>query len=74
MKATLEFNLPEDQDDFQKASRANDLHYAIWEFDQWLRSQTKYAPDTMSKDSYDAYDDCRERLYQFLNENNVNFN
>lgn len=74
MKAILEFNLPEDQDDFKKAASANDMHFAVWKFDQWLRSQTKYAPDTMSKDTYNAYDDCRERLYQFLNENNVNFN
>lgn len=73
MKAILEFNLPEDQDDFRKASTADDVHIVIWELNQWLRSNTKYAPDGISEDTYNAYQDCRDKLNQLLNEHNVNF-
>ena len=73
MKAILEFDLPDDHDEFLKVSRASDLYLAIWDLDQWLRSQTKYAPDDMSEDSYKAYQDCRDKLRQLLNEYNVNF-
>lgn len=73
MKAILEFNLPEDEDDFKRASTANQIHYAVWQLDQWLRSQIKYPPESMTQDAWHAYDDCRKKLNQLLNENNVNF-
>lgn len=73
MKAILEFDLPDDHDEFLKASHANELSLVLWDLDQWLRSQTKYAPDDMSEDSYKAYQDCRDKLCQLRNEYNVNF-
>ena len=73
MKAILEFDLPEDGDDFKKAANANELSLVLWDLDQWLRSNTKYAPDGMSADTYNAYQDCRDKLTALLNEYNVNF-
>jgi hypothetical protein len=40
--------------------------------DQWLRSNTKYAPDTMSEDTYNAYEACRDQLIELMNNENIN--
>ena len=42
MKAILEFNLPEDKEDFDFATNAVNYYSALVEFDQWLRSEYKY--------------------------------
>jgi hypothetical protein len=42
--------------------------------DQHLRSETKYAPDTMPDEVYKALSETREKLHQILVENGVNFN
>ena len=73
MEAILKFNLPEDQTEFELASQGGNMHSALWEMDQWLRSQYKYMPDTeYSEDKYNAYYEARERLRIILIENNVN--
>ncbi len=71
MKATLEFNLPDDQTDFEDAVNGQKFRLAIWEFDQHLRAQTKYAPDSMSEDTYKAYSDIRDKLHEILNEDGL---
>jgi len=72
MKAILEFNLPEDQSDFDLAVNGAKAKVALWDMDQWLRSQTKYAPDDMSEDTYKAFELCREQLHEFVHDNNIN--
>ena len=72
MKATLEFNLPDDEREFKIATQSNEMHSMIWNMDQWLRAKTKYAPDSMSEDTYNAFEACRESLHDFINENNIN--
>ena len=42
MKATLEFNLPEDAMDYKRANAALYLCRFIKEFDDYLRTQCKY--------------------------------
>ena len=71
MKATLEFNLPEDQNEFEMVNNASKTYSVIWEFQQWLRSQTKHAPDTMSENTYDTFEKCREKLNDLLIDNNL---
>jgi hypothetical protein len=46
MKATLEFNLPEDHIEFELAVNGPKMHSVLWEMDQWLRQQYKYMPDS----------------------------
>jgi hypothetical protein len=69
MKAILEFNLPEDQIDFEDAVNGQRLSLAMWELVNLLRSQTKHPPEGMSEDTWKALDDTREKLYEILNEN-----
>ena len=72
MKAILEFNLPDDQHEYAMATQGSAMHSVLWDMDQWLRSQTKYAPDDMSEDTYKAFELCREQLHEFVHGNNIN--
>ena len=71
MNATLNFNLPEDDREFRMATTGKSMHTVLRELDEWLRSKTKYAPDSMSQDKMDAYELSREKLYQLLNQYNI---
>ena len=74
MKAILEFSLPNDKWEFKMANESAAMHSVLWDMDQWLRGKTKYAPDDMSEDTYNAFEACRESLHDFINENNINLN
>ena len=72
MKAILEFNLPEDNQEFKLATKGKDWWNVCWEMDQWLRAQYKYMPDEKySKGKYDAYYEAIEKLFELMNENGV---
>lgn len=73
MKAILEFNLPEDRQDFDFATQGSDWWNVCWEMDQWLRAQYKYMPDSeFSEDKYETYVKCREKLRETIAEHNLN--
>lgn len=73
MKAILEFKLPDDQQEFDLANNALNFWKVLYELDQELRANTKYAPDDMSEDDYDAYQSIRDKLYEIMKDNNVSF-
>jgi coproporphyrinogen III oxidase len=74
MQATLTFNLPEEQVDFEMATQGAKMHSVLWEMDQWLRAQYKYMPDAeYSEDKYNTYEKCREHLRELIRENNISF-
>ena len=64
MKATLEFNLPEDKEDFDFATNGINYYSALVEFDQWLRSEYKY-------NGNEPMFEVRKKLNEFINENNI---
>ena len=45
MKAILEFNLPEDKEEFEVASKAMDWSILAWDIDQFIRNKVKYEQD-----------------------------
>jgi hypothetical protein len=45
MKATLEFNLPEDKEEFDAASKGMDWALLVWDIDQFIRNKIKYEQD-----------------------------
>ena len=71
MKAILEFNLPDDQQDFDLAVNAMKFWNVLYELDQELRSKTKYAPDDLPQDKYDAYQEVRDLLYELMSDNSI---
>jgi hypothetical protein len=64
MKAILEFNLPEDKENFDLANNALNYYSALFEFDQWLRSEYKY---NNKEEMYEV----RRKLNKIINENNI---
>ena len=72
MKAILEFNLPEDQQDLELAMLGSGWWNVCWRLDQWLRGNIKHAPDSMSEDEYKAYERCREELRELINDSGLN--
>jgi hypothetical protein len=69
MKAILEFNLPEENSDFQAAINGHKYKSAHWEFDELLRSEMKYKE--LSDETYQALKWCREELRKILAEDNL---
>lgn len=50
MKAIIEFDLPEERTDFEKASKANEYHLALWDLNEQLRSYEKYGHNFKTAD------------------------
>ena len=73
MKAILEFNLPEDDHEFQMATGGSKFHSVLWDMDQYLRGKIKYAPDNMSDEELNALEQCRSQLHEFMVSYNVSF-
>ena len=71
MNATLNFNLPEDQSDFELASHAGQWHDVVWDLDQFLRSKTKHGNEYKTAD--EALEAIRKELHDKLAENNLEF-
>jgi hypothetical protein len=69
MKAVLEFDLPENNWEFQAAINGSKYKSAIWDYDQWLRAEMKYGE--LDKKIYEAYDTCRKKLRNILEEDNL---
>jgi hypothetical protein len=46
MKATLSFNLPDEQGDFDAARLGSKALLTLWEIDQWCRSLMKHGDPT----------------------------
>ena len=46
MKATLEFDLPEEIEEFKMATRGADYFCSLWDLKQLLRERHKYGLDT----------------------------
>ena len=69
MKAILEFNLPDDHNEYQVATQAPKVQSFLWDFSQQLRSWYKYHHDFKNAD--DALDKIREEFYRLLNHHNI---
>ena len=64
MKTIIEFNLPEDKQDFDFVYNAVNYYSALVEFDQWLRSEYKY-------NGNEAMFEVRQKLNEIINDNNI---
>ena len=62
MNATLNFKLPEDNDDFKLATEGRTLWCALWDVDQKLRSVLKYGHKYKSVE--DLAQDMRDLIWE----------
>jgi len=71
MKATFEFNLDNkeecEHEKFKVFSNADNLYWVLYNFDQYLRAQIKYHDK-------EELEDVREKLWEFMEEDNVSLN
>ena len=68
MKAILEFNLPEDTEEFAVATKAMDWSLLVLDIDQFIRNKIKYEQD---KDGILQL--VRDRLHFNMEEKGLNF-
>lgn len=71
MLATLEFKLPEEQHEFDKAVKGMDAHCVLQAMDNFLREKIKYAGDDVSTDMLAAYGIVRDRLHEECSDVNI---
>lgn len=70
--AKLEFDLPEDQDDFTLATKGADLYFVLGDIDQFLRSILKYEADEYNeKNALDVVRSIREELHEMMDNRNL---
>lgn len=73
MKATIEFNL-EDQEDrmsHERCTMSFELAMSLYMFDGYLRTQLKYNEDGLTPEAYQALEDARQRLKDIMNDNGI---
>ena len=72
-KGILEFNLEDSADEtaYIRAVKSTKLAVALWDMDQYLRSQIKHAPDSMPKEVYDALQETRDKLHEIMSDNSI---
>lgn len=67
MKATLEFTLPEESEDFDIHMRAVPMYVFIEEFGSFLRRKYKHEEPT-SDAAYAEYEAIRDKWFEMVNE------
>ena len=70
MKAILEFNLPEDQEQYDIANNASRMYLALWDIKQLLRSKLKYNPDGLNTEQLTQWEWMQDEFYEILDNHN----
>ncbi len=71
MKAKLEFNLPQEQIEFNDCLNGNSYKSILRELDTYLRNKIKYNDDTLNNDEIGMCEKIRDTLYTLIEEHNV---
>ena len=72
MKAKLEFDLPEDEEQFNVASKSMDWALLAWDIDQMIRSLLKYHPEEYSTGDL-ALEHVQEEIRNIMEEKGLQF-
>ena len=71
MKAIIEFELPEDQEEYEKANNANKMYMALWDIRQLLRSKLKYNSDGLNDEQLEQWEAMRGDFFDILDNNDL---
>ena len=71
MKAIIEFELPEDQEEYEKANNANKMYMALWDIKQLLRSKLKYNSDGLNDEQLEQWEAMRGDFFDILDNNDL---
>jgi hypothetical protein len=69
MKAILEFNLPQDQEEFDMAIKGREMAYALNDIRNYLRSRVKY--EEMPAEKWETCDEIYQEFFRLLEQNNI---
>jgi len=72
-KATLTFDLPEEQSEFDIANNAGKYYSILWDLDQYLRNFIKYPSDHEDPIFTDTMARVREDLHKLMESYHVDF-
>jgi hypothetical protein len=72
MKAKLEFDLPEEQVEFNLAVNGSSWSHVVWKVSEELRRRIKYDPNITEEQS-DIYHEVRDMIQGFMDEQNVDW-
>jgi len=74
MKAILEFNLPEEEEQFSAANKGMDWALLNWDIEQYIRNRLKYQTEKLDTSSAkEELELLREKLYDIMAENGLQF-
>jgi hypothetical protein len=70
-KAILEFNLPEEQDEFELASNTGKYYSVLWDLDQYMRNKIKYTSDDTPELYREAIQMVRDEFWRLMDDHNI---
>lgn len=70
MKAYFEFNLPDDQEEWQIYDNAMNYYLALIELERFIREQTKYVQ--LTDEQSEKMEEVKNTFYEILTDNNIN--
>ena len=74
MEAILKFDLPEDKEDFEVASKAMDWSILAWDIDQYIRNRLKYQTEKLDTSSAkEELELLRNELHELMEDNGLRF-
>ena len=74
MKAILEFDLPEDKEEFEAASKAMDWSILAWDIDQYIRNRLKHQTEKLDTSSAkEELELLRNELRDLMEESGLQF-
>jgi len=71
MKAIIEFELPEDRDEYEMANNASKMYMALWDIKQLFRSTLKYNPAGLSTEQLEQWEAMRGEFFDILDNNDL---
>ena len=71
MKATLEFNLPDEDAEFRQAQDGGYWELVAWNMDEYLRGRIKY--EELPEHVETALQLARDKLHELMDEHGLNF-
>lgn len=70
MKVKLEYNLPDDQFEFECAVKSTKMYFALTEIKEELRAIWKY--EELKENQFEMVERIRKKFFEILTENEIN--
>jgi len=74
MEAILKFELPEDKEEFDAATKGMDWAILAWDIDQWIRNRLKHQTEKLQTSSAkEELELLRNELHELMQDNGLQF-